>query len=50
LIIAHSLYIAPLLKALGHPEAIKVAPLEYDNLFMVIPKNKGNPLVVRIRY
>jgi broad specificity phosphatase PhoE len=50
LIIAHSLYIGPLLKALGHPEAIKVAPLEYDNLFMVIPKNKGNPLVVRIRY
>jgi broad specificity phosphatase PhoE len=50
LIIAHSLYIAPLLKALGHPEAIKIAPLEYDNLFVVIPKINGNPLVVRIRY
>jgi broad specificity phosphatase PhoE len=50
LIIAHSLSVTPLLKALGHPEAIKVAPLEYDNLFMVIPKNKSNPLAVRIRY
>jgi broad specificity phosphatase PhoE len=50
LIIAHSLYVTPLLKALGHPEAIKIAPPEYDNLFVVIPKIKGNPLVVRIRY
>jgi len=50
LIIAHSVYVTPLLKVLGHPEAIKIAPPEYDNLFVVIPKIKGNPLVVRIRY
>ena len=50
LIIGHSLPITPLIKALGHPETIKIAPLEYDNLFVVIPKIKGNPLVVRIRY
>lgn len=50
LIIAHSRPITPLLKALGHPETIEIAPLEYDNLFVVIPKIKGNPLVLRIRY
>jgi broad specificity phosphatase PhoE len=50
LIIGHSLPITPLLKALGHPETIKIAPLEYDNLFVVIPKIKESPLVVRIRY
>ena len=41
LIIAHSVYVTPLLKVLGHPEAIKIAPPEYDNLFVVIPKIKG---------
>jgi broad specificity phosphatase PhoE len=50
LIVGHSRPITPLLKALGHPETIKIAPLEYDNVFVIIPKGEGIPLVVRIRY
>jgi broad specificity phosphatase PhoE len=50
LIVGHSRPITPLLKALGHPETIKIAPLEYDNLFVIIPKGESTPLVVRIRY
>jgi len=50
LIIAHSRPMTPLLKALGHPEEIEIAPLEYDNLFVVIPKDEGTYLSVRMRY
>jgi len=50
LIVAHSRPITPLLKALGHPEKIEIAPLEYDNLFVVIPKDEGTYFSVRMRY
>jgi broad specificity phosphatase PhoE len=50
LIVSHSRRIPRLLKALGHPVKIKIAPLEYDNLFMIVPKSDGDPLVLRLRY
>jgi len=36
--------------ALGHPVRIKIAPLEYDNLFVIVLKTNGDPLVLRLRY
>lgn len=50
LVVSHSRHLPRLLKALGHPLKVKIAPLEYDNLFVIIPKSDGNPLVLRLRY
>jgi len=50
LIISHSRRIPKLLKALGYPVTVKIAPLEYDSLFVIVPKSGGEPLVLRLRY
>ncbi len=50
LVVSHSRHLPRLLKALGHPLKVKIAPLEYDNLFAVIPKSNSNPIVLRLRY
>ncbi len=50
LIVSHSRRIPRLLKALGHPVKIKIAPLEYDSLFVIVPESDGAPLVLRLRY
>ena len=48
LIVSHSLIIPRLLRALGHSEGVVID--EYDNLFVVVPQAKGEPLVLRLRY
>ena len=48
-IVGHDKSIPPLLKMSGHPEAITIAPTEYDNLFMLVPKDTGPPIVLRLR-
>jgi broad specificity phosphatase PhoE len=54
LVVSHSLTVPRLLKALGHPPDATIAEdarlKEYDNLFVVIPKGNGSPLVLRLRY
>ncbi len=50
LIVSQSLRISRWLKALGHSADITIAPTEYDNLFVIIPKGDGGPLVLRLRY
>jgi broad specificity phosphatase PhoE len=50
LIVSHSLRVPRLLKALGYPQDITIASKEYDNLFVIIPKSDGAPLVLRLRY
>ena len=50
LIVNHSRSIPKLLKALGHPAKIKIGRLEYDSLFVIVPKSDGAPLVLRLRY
>jgi broad specificity phosphatase PhoE len=50
LIVSHSLTFPRLLKALGYPQDITIASKEYDNLFVIIPKSDGSPLVLRLRY
>ncbi len=50
LVVSHSRHLPRLLKALGYPLKVKIAPLEYDNLFTVIPKSNSNPIVLQLRY
>ena len=50
LVVGHSNTIPDLLKALGCPGDIKIAPGEYDNLFVVTPRAGGSATLIRLRY
>jgi len=50
LVVGHSNTIAPLLSALGCQESVSIASDEYDNLFLVVPRSSGTPLLVRLRF
>jgi len=50
LIVGHDSTIPGLLKLFGHPVDITIAATEYDNLFVLVPKDSGPPMVLRIRY
>ena len=50
LIVGHDRSVPALLKLFGYPEAITIAPTEYDNLFVLVPKDTGPPTVLRMRY
>jgi broad specificity phosphatase PhoE len=50
LVVSHSLVLPRLLKALGHPAEVTIAPKEYDNVFVIIPKSRDSPMILRLRY
>lgn len=51
LIVSQSLRISRWLKAFGHSAEITIAPAaDYDNLFVIIPKADGAPLVLHLHY
>jgi broad specificity phosphatase PhoE len=50
LVVSHHLALSRLLKALGHPAEVTIPLHEYDNLFVLIPKSEGSPMVLRLRY
>lgn len=50
LIVGHDKSVPALLKLFGHPADITIAPTEYDNLFVLVPKDGGPPMVLRLRY
>ena len=50
LIAGHSNTIPDLLKALGCPAEFKIAPDEYDNLFVVAPRVNWPATLMRLRY
>jgi phosphohistidine phosphatase SixA len=50
LIVTQSLRISRWLKALGDSGDITIAPTDYNNLFIIIPKGDGSPLVMRLHY
>jgi broad specificity phosphatase PhoE len=50
LVVGHSNTVPRLLELLGSPQTIQIAPDEYDNLFIVVPKEKGTATVVRMKY
>ena len=49
LIVDHS-RLSVLLWDLGHREEVRIGQLDYDNLFVIIPKSDGDPLVLLLRY
>lgn len=50
LAVLHSNSVPALLKALGHSANIKIPETEFDNLFVVTPRQDGPPTVLRLRY
>jgi phosphohistidine phosphatase SixA len=50
LIVGHDRSVPALLKLFGHPVDVTIAPNEYDNLFVLVPKGTGPPMVLRLRY
>jgi len=50
LVVGHSNTVPSLLAALGCPDAVTIADGEYDNLFVVVPKEGGKGTLVRLRY
>jgi broad specificity phosphatase PhoE len=50
LVAGHSDTVPALLKALGCAPPVTIAKAEYDNLFLVIPRDNAAPLLLRLRY
>jgi len=50
LIVGHSNTVPDLLKRLGLKETITIAENEYDNLFILVRRDAGDPTLVRLRY
>jgi len=50
LVIGHSNTVPPLLKALGCAEDITMAAGQYDDLFAVVPRGDGPPVLLRLSY
>lgn len=50
LIVGHSNTVPDLLKRLGVKETITIADNEYDNLFIIVRRDTGEPTFVRLRY
>ena len=50
LIVGHDRSVPALLKLFGHQVDVTIAPTEYDNLFVLVPKDTGPPTVLRLRY
>jgi hypothetical protein len=50
LIVSHSLTIPVLLKALGHTAEVPIGRDEYDNVFLVFPRQGMPPVVVRFHF
>ena len=50
LVVGHSNTVPDLLKAFGCAESVSIESGEYDNLFVVVPKESGPATLVRLRY
>jgi broad specificity phosphatase PhoE len=50
LVVGHTDTIPGIIKALGHPDDIKIDSKDYGNIFIVTPKSEGAPGFLRLRY
>jgi len=50
LVVGHSNTVPELLKKLGLKDDIKIEDSEYDNLFVVVRLERGDPTLIRLRY
>jgi len=46
----HSNTVPDILRAFGAAETIAIGDAEYDNLFVLVPRGPGPPLLLRVRY
>jgi len=46
----HSNTVPDILEGLGHPDQVTIADGEYDNLFVLVPRPAGPPVVLRLSY
>jgi hypothetical protein len=50
LIVGHANTVPDLLKGLGIKDDITIADAEFDNLFVVVRPEAGEPTLIRLRY
>jgi broad specificity phosphatase PhoE len=50
LIVGHTDTVPRLLKLLGYPGSISIAPREYDNLFVLFPRKGDRSTLLRLRF
>ena len=50
LAVGHSNTVPDVVKAYGHGEEIRIGPDDYGNLFVVVPKPSGPPVVMRLKF
>ncbi|MGE5279033.1 MAG: histidine phosphatase family protein [Acidobacteriota bacterium] len=50
LVVGHGDTVPALLSALGVSQKIELADREFDNLFLVVPRTSGGPILLRLRY
>jgi broad specificity phosphatase PhoE len=50
LMVGHGESVPALMKAYGHPEIVAIDPDDYSNLFVLVPRESGPPVVLRLKY
>jgi broad specificity phosphatase PhoE len=50
LVVGHSNTVPALLRVLGVDAAITIGDSDYDNLFIVVPRREGRPVLLRLKY
>jgi broad specificity phosphatase PhoE len=50
LLVGHTDTLPGLLSALGYPGNVKIEPDDYGNIFVLVPKGEGLPVVTRLHY
>jgi broad specificity phosphatase PhoE len=50
LIVGHSNTVPAILRRLGVKESITLGDTEFDNLFIVVPRHDGPPVLLRLKY
>jgi phosphohistidine phosphatase SixA len=50
LVVGHSNTVPEILAALGHAEKVEIPSSQFDDLFLVVPKEGAAPTVLRLKY
>jgi hypothetical protein len=50
LVVGHSNTVPALLRALHVDAAVAIGDNDFDNLFIVIPRKEGRPVLLRLKY
>jgi probable phosphoglycerate mutase len=50
LVVGHSNTVPEILAALGHAEKVEIPSSQFDDLFLVVPREGASPTVLRLKY